>query len=47
MIPGVGYTARVYHKERLLVPAAAKLGLRPGEVRDLGDVRAGPGPGRG
>jgi beta-lactamase regulating signal transducer with metallopeptidase domain len=42
IIPGLSYSAEIYHKSRLLGTAFEKLVLRAGEIRDLGDIRAKP-----
>jgi hypothetical protein len=39
-IPGLSYSAEVYHKNRVI--GTAKLVLRAGEIRDLGDFQAKP-----
>ena len=46
VIPGLSYSAAIYHDTVEYAPLAGmplqKLVLRPGEVRDLGDIRARP-----
>jgi hypothetical protein len=46
VIPGLSYTATIYQGPRQLAPVAGasvgKLVLRPGEVRDLGNIRTKP-----
>jgi beta-lactamase regulating signal transducer with metallopeptidase domain len=42
LIPGLSYSAEIYHHSRLIGTAFEKLVLRAGEVRDLGDIRPRP-----
>src|SRR5689334_18931507 len=49
VIPGLSYSAKIYQGRRQLAPvtdsSVEKLVLRPGEARDLGDIRTKPAAG--